>query len=301
MRTVKVGQWAIAVLLGLCTFAGSVRAGGPLLFNEKDGHLFPWLDNRAVYVVEGGNLGLIPHDKAAAMVAQAFKRWTDVPTANLRVENLENILSPEVLAPFTKDIKGEDFTITACALSSPPQCPISNLPPPFAIQRIFCDVYKTCLSQCLQNCPSPIIFDEDGSFFSSVFPDNAGVIGLSGYLFESSRPDDPVEPFHAELAFSVLNGLYFDGNPQTPPPTTILGTPVPSRDDPQGNLFLDALITHELGHFLGLAHSMVNGDTALLNPAVAQVGISKIGGPGAATLSPVDALVTVDANSVETM
>ncbi|MGH7963523.1 MAG: hypothetical protein ACRERD_17155, partial [Candidatus Binatia bacterium] len=233
MQVRQVGRWGRAALLGLLMSTGSATAGGPIVFNEADGRTFPWRDNRAVYVVETGRLGAIENPQAAALVAQAFQRWTNVPTANLRVENLEGILLAEALAPFRKDITVEDFALVTCA--------VPELGEPFPVQRILCEAITACIAQGGVNCPSPIILDEDGSITAAfIGEENPGTLGFSGPLF-LSPPDDPVQPFRTLQAFTVLNGDFFDADLQNS-----FGS-----DDPTGTLFLEAVMVHEFGHFLG--------------------------------------------------
>jgi hypothetical protein len=281
MRYGTVRSWGIVATVVFLVQSGSARAGGPILFNEEDGRTFPWLNNRAVYVVETGRLGVIENAPAATMVAQAFQRWTAIPTAELRVENLDGILSPEALAPFKTDITSEDFITVPCPIPALGESPDTQR------TRIECDLLTACFNQGLVNCPSPIIFDEDGSIVALVFGQDSGVLGFSGPLL-FSLPGGPVEPFRTVQAFTVLNGAFFDENAQNSP-----------FDDAQGTRFLEGVMVHEFGHFLGLGHSNVNGDTALLNPATNTVGTSRVGQPGG--LASVDALTAVRADDVETM
>jgi hypothetical protein len=295
MRSVKRGRWGGVLLLGCCLLAHSANAGGPIIFNEEfvdgcalseeDGCALPWLDNRAVYVVETGKLGVIENDVARARVAQAFQRWTAVPTASLQVVNLEDIqdtLPPGALTPFLTDIDNEDFTMIACTV------PGLNGGNPFLLPRLFCDAFNACFAQGFRNCPSPVVFDEDGSITADVFGDG-NTVGFSGPLLFST-PGDPVAPFRILQAFTVLNGAFFDNNSQNNP----------GFDDPEGKLFLDTLMTHEFGHFLGLDHSSLNGDTALLNPAVSILGSTGTTMPPA-TIGQVDLLAAVSAAETETM
>jgi len=275
MYSATLGRWGAAFLLGLCVLTGSARAGGPIVFNEEDGQTFPWLGNRAVYVVETGNLGAIENAQATELVTQAFQSWVDVPTADLQVQNLDGILPSEILAPFKQDIDFDAFFFsTECTV---PGQGTSQL------DIITCAVI-ICIAQGLVDCPSPMIFDEDGSITEAIFGVFSGVIGFSGPILFST-PGDPVEPFRILQAFTVLNGAFFDGDQP--------------GEDREGTLFLEALMVHEFGHFLGLGHSDVNGDIALLNPAVEEVGTTGIG--QRAILGPVDALAAVRADDVETM
>lgn len=271
MRMVTVRRWGIILLLSLGVLNGSARAGGPIVFNEADGHPFAWRDNRAVYVVETGNLGVIPNAQVADLVARAFRRWTDVPTANLRVDNLDGIVPADVLAPFKRDITVGDFARVDCT--------VPGLGPTFTTERLTCALFTACLAQGGVNCPSPIVLDEDGSITEATFGPDSSVLGFSGPILFFGPPD-----FEIIQAFSVLNGGFFAGDR--------LG------DDPTGTRFLEALMVHEFGHFLGLSHSDVNGDTAGFNPTVTVVGSTGI--PDRA-LAPVDGLAAVNVDVTETM
>jgi len=110
---------------------------------------------------------------------------------------------PETLAPFRKDINAEDFAINN-------ECTIPELGGTFPIQNIFCDLLTVCIAQDGVNCPSPVIFDEDGSITSLFFGEDNRIVGFSGpvLLF---RAAPTVVPRIAQ-AFSVLNGALFAGD-----------------------------------------------------------------------------------------
>jgi hypothetical protein len=59
-----------------------VQAGGPAISRPTGGpYLWPGGGLAIPYDLDQGDLGPIPHDEAAAIVAAAFKVWEDVPTA----------------------------------------------------------------------------------------------------------------------------------------------------------------------------------------------------------------------------
>ena len=91
-------RWRVLIFLGLSICSSTVWAGGPIIYNESDGQPLPWLNNRAVYVVETGKLGAVDNARASAIVEQAFQTWAATPTADLRIENLQGLFSPEELA-----------------------------------------------------------------------------------------------------------------------------------------------------------------------------------------------------------
>ncbi|MBI4237861.1 MAG: hypothetical protein HY696_05515 [Deltaproteobacteria bacterium] len=89
---------------------------------------------------------------------------------------------------------------------------------------------------------SPIIFDHDGRIIELLAGKGASrrIVGKSGIRCYRGTLDNPQA---ATQAFLILNGLFIDG-----------------QDDPPDldiNLYA-GIILHELGHFIGLHHSMVN-------------------------------------------
>ncbi|GEM_PF-1740405 len=108
-------------------------------------------------------------------------------------------------------------------------------------------------SVCADNVParnpsmrageSPIIFDNDGSIIDLLAGEGASkkIAGKAAYRCFAGTLDNPTA---ATQAFAVFNGRFFDGD----------NTEV---EDLSINA-LAGVMLHELGHFLGLHHSMVN-------------------------------------------
>ncbi|MBN1477901.1 hypothetical protein JXA47_14195 [Candidatus Sumerlaeota bacterium] len=91
--------------------------------------------------------------------------------------------------------------------------------------------------------PSPtgqneIIYDENGTIHTALFGQSTGVLGF----FSNRAPDE--RGFFTE-GYVVLNGSFIDGVAPDLPVASFRG-----------------VFTHEFGHFIGLDHSQINGETA---------------------------------------
>ena len=98
MHVANLKEWGMTLTLSLMLNT-TAHAGNPLFFNETTGIPLVWPDNRAVYVVETGPIGTLSNPDAQQIVERAFKRWSDLSSVNLRVDNLDLILPPDVSCP----------------------------------------------------------------------------------------------------------------------------------------------------------------------------------------------------------
>lgn len=313
MRVMKLSLVGSVVFWGFFLLTALVRAGGPIAFNEgpvgnfKGGEPLRWtafdnqdqLISRAVFFVETGPLGAILNQDparaacdparardAARAACEAFKTWEKVSTADLRIAELTDV-DPK----FKKDITGADFAPVQCdALSPPPPLP----PSVFRSSNFECELIRACVAiPNRRNCPSPVIFDSNGEIIDLFFGIPNSVIAFSGPLLVRTPAASPLPPapppFSIIQARTVINGRFFDNDPDNSF----------KLDDPTGTMFLPGVLTHEFGHFLGLAHSVVNGNPAAFNPAIQSVDSSTRGQLGSP--SSVDPLVSVPLEGVETM
>jgi hypothetical protein len=85
-----------------------------------------------------------------------------------------------------------------------------------------------------------IVYDVDGSVIKALGMDNNAVLGFSSILCS----DDTAGTY--TRGWSVLNGRFIDGNPETPSHSTV-------TLEAFKNTFI-----HEFGHLIGLDHSQIN-------------------------------------------
>jgi hypothetical protein len=110
--------------------------------------------------------------------------------------------------------------------------------------------YGTYLFTCGDGL-SPIVFDVDGSITDDLLGAgaNAHIIGFAAPACGTYVPPVILE------GYSVLNGKFLDG-------VDVPGNPELTADE------FDAVLTHELGHYLGMDHSQINDQEAFDgNPA----------------------------------
>lgn len=181
--------------------AVNVFAGGPLNLNSNDpDNVERWANGGASipFNPDLGNLGALTNADAVAAVERAFQVWEDVATATATYSN-------NGLLPF--DIDDSNYLPFVNLLFGLPSTPDGL---------------------------SPIVFDEDGAIFDTLFGIGTGVLGFaSADTFDANGV--PIE------GVAFFNGGF-----------GIVG------DDLLG------LMVHEFGHYSGMAHTVVNGQNILL-------------------------------------
>lgn len=211
MRSQDIRPLSIVLLLAATLTALPVLAGGPLDPNPNDPENFSRWPNGGLNIPfnpdgipAGGTgalaLGPITYADAVALVESAFQVWEDVPTATATYSND---------GPLSEDID------------------VTNFAP--LVQNIF-------FGGTTSDGVSPIVFDDDGSIFVSLF-------GFSGVLGFAS-PDT----FDA-------NGVPIEG-------VSFLNGGQIGPGFPEADFF--AVMVHEFGHYSGMAHTVTNGQNIVL-------------------------------------
>jgi Big-like domain-containing protein/VCBS repeat protein/FG-GAP repeat protein len=235
MRLHALTATILTLALATC-LAPAARAGGPRAVNGA-GQPLVWSTAAPIpYNPDPGPLGTLTNAQARALLASAFSRFTGVGT-----------LAFTEAAPLAADVNGIGI-------------PATNPNHFLHLWRVEADGLN------------PVIFDQDGSVIDSLYGQGArfDVLGVSALDTPLGRCSgggnagaDCLEaadctgggtcaPVTAILgAGIVINGLFYDG----------LGLPVSPADLPSQQA-LEAVMVHEIGHFLNLDHSVVNQELA---------------------------------------
>ena len=314
MQSPKTCLAMLGIVIGIIGANPGVQAGGPLFFDEATGEPYRWFEvdgqnqiirHRATFYIETGPLGMIANDVVVEQTRQAFQTWESVSIADLQIEELLDVPADR-RSFFEKDITAADFLVDQDGDGQPDDgdgdgvqdaFACDALATPFNSTPFECELIRQCVANNGSNCPSPVILDSGGEIFD-LLGISQSVVGFSGPLLVLPFPDP--SPGIAVLQARVfINGLFFDGNPATPDLDDNAQTTETSFDDPTGDRFLAGILTHEIGHFLGLAHSVVNGNQTAFNPAIGSLGTTTRGQQNIPP--PIDALVSTPLSVTETM
>jgi len=195
-----IKQFTAAIFI-FSILVSSSYAGGPLTLNPNDvGNVERWANGGAniPFNPDLGGLGPFINADAVILVETAFQAWQDLPTATATYVN-------NGLLPF--DVNETNFFPFASIITGIP---------------------------AIADGLSPIIFDEDGAIFETIFGVNSGVLGFAS-----------VEVLDA-------NGVPIEGV------AFLNGGALQTAED------LLNLQVHEYGHYSGLAHAVVNGESVVL-------------------------------------
>ncbi len=190
-----------ASTLALVTSSVATFAGGPLNLNPIDPDNVERWGNGGLNIPfnpDQGGLGALNNAEAVAFVEQAFQTWEDVPTSTASYSN-------NGLLPF--DVDETNFLPFVNLLFGTPSVPDGL---------------------------SPIVFDEDGAIFDTLFGVGSGVLGFaSADTFDANGvPIEGVAFFNGGFALADEDQL--------------------------------GVHVHEYGHYSGLAHTVVNGQNIAL-------------------------------------
>ena len=178
-------RWAItaaeslALLLALLSGA---RGGGPasvagvsFFQNGLAGTPITWRDGSVAYYTDQGALSpLVSQSDANTLVADAFARWTSVPTA---------ALSAQRAGQLDEDVSGSNVTLSGGVLLMP------------------VDIQETATSK-----PVAVVYDADGQVTDALLGEGAGDADLCASHAAYGGPDNFYSDAHFAHALVVVNG-----------------------------------------------------------------------------------------------
>ena len=171
-----------AGLLALLALLGGARAGGPasvagVTFFQDGlaGTPITWRDGSVAYYTDQGALSpLLSQSDANALVADAFARWTAVPTAAVAAQRAGQL---------DEDVNGSNVTYSGGALLMP------------------LDIEETATSK-----PVAVVYDADGQVTDALLGAGAGSADLCASNAAYGGPDNFYSDAHFAHALVVVNG-----------------------------------------------------------------------------------------------
>ena len=171
-----------AGLLALLALLGGARAGGPAwvagvtFFEEgRAGTPITWRDGSVAYYTDQGALGpLLSQSDANALVADAFARWTSVPTAAVVAQRAGQL---------DEDVSGSNVTTSGGVLLMP------------------ADIQETATAK-----PVAVVYDTDGQVTDALLGAGAGGSDLCASNAAYGGPDNLYSDAHFAHALVVMNG-----------------------------------------------------------------------------------------------
>ncbi|HJS98015.1 MAG TPA: hypothetical protein VJ756_02920 [Terriglobales bacterium] len=173
----------IVVVAAMFLFPALLRAGGPLKvagvsgFNAGvAGTPLTWPQGSVLYYTDQGDLSpVLPQAEANALVADAFSRWTSVPTA---------ALSTSRAGQLDEDVNGGNVVFIDYGQINMPA-----------------DIQPTALAK-----PIAIVYDQDGKVTDALLGQGAGGADMCGSNAVYGGPDNYSADAHLAHALVVLNG-----------------------------------------------------------------------------------------------
>jgi len=231
MRWYDCLRWVLCLV---CLLPGSAYAGGAIKTNIL-GLPLHW-EGTITFNPDKGTLknGVYTHAQSVQIIQDAFNAWTDALGTSAEISIAEGVSLPE---------DGDDVT-----------------------EDNYQELIGGGTDACYDNdpgteCLSPVVFDEDGEILDSLFGQCSkfSILGFAGYDDIDDGSGDPTQLI-VRRGQALFSGACLPdalGNTEVKPGC---GTCKRALTDQE----IRTIITHEMGHLLGMDHSQVNPDSFAL-------------------------------------